>query len=141
MTSPDQPASESDVPEQFRIRQAKRERLLAEGRQPYPVEVARTHTLRQVRDAHPDLPPDTATGEKVAVAGRVIFVRNTGKLCFASASLDRVLPRSSSTAAITRRSAPRERGSPWPIQRAVSSGSPWASWWSSPSQRPRAWSS
>ncbi|MCB0948372.1 MAG: lysine--tRNA ligase [Mycobacterium sp.] len=77
-------ATRDDVPEQFRIRQAKRERLLAQGREPYPVEVARTHTLTEVRQAHPDLPVDSATGHQVGVAGRVIFARNSGKLCFAT---------------------------------------------------------
>ncbi|NMH94251.1 lysine--tRNA ligase [Pseudonocardia bannensis] len=75
---------DDDLPEQIRVRRAKRAELLADGVDPYPVEVERTHTLRQVRDAHPDLPPDTATGEQVAVTGRVIFQRNTGKLCFAT---------------------------------------------------------
>ena len=84
MTSPDQPDSESDVPEQFRIRQAKRERLLAEGRDPYPVEVARTHTLAEIRQAYPDLAANTETGQIVGVAGRVMFARNSGKLCFAT---------------------------------------------------------
>jgi lysyl-tRNA synthetase class 2 len=37
-----------------------------------------------VRAAHPDLPPDTATGDVVGVTGRVMFLRNTGKLCFAT---------------------------------------------------------
>jgi lysyl-tRNA synthetase, class II len=73
-----------DIPEQFRIRQAKRERLLAEGRDPYPVQVARTHTLAEIRQSHPDLPADTETGEMVGVAGRVVFARNSGKLCFAT---------------------------------------------------------
>jgi lysyl-tRNA synthetase class 2 len=73
-----------DLPEQFRIRQAKRERLLSEGKDPYPVEVRRTHTLAQVRAAHPELPADTETGENVGVAGRVVFARNSGKLCFAT---------------------------------------------------------
>lgn len=73
-----------DVPEQFRIRQAKRERLLAEGTDPYPVEVARTHTLAEIRHAHPGLVADTATGDVVGVAGRVVFARNSGKLCFAT---------------------------------------------------------
>ncbi|BBG05162.1 MULTISPECIES: lysine--tRNA ligase [Pseudonocardia] len=82
--TPSDPGSEADLPEQLRVRRAKRADLLAAGTEPYPVEVPRTHTLRQVRDAHPDLPADTATGETVAVAGRVIFVRNTGKLCFAT---------------------------------------------------------
>src|SRR4051794_22895921 len=58
--------------------------MLAAGHDPYPVAVARTHTLREVRDAHADLPPDVATGDRVGVTGRVVFLRNTGKLCFAT---------------------------------------------------------
>jgi lysyl-tRNA synthetase class 2 len=81
VSSPDAP---DDLPEQFRIRQAKRERLLAEGRDPYPVEVARTHTLAELRQAYPDLAADTETGQAVGVAGRVVFARNSGKLCFAT---------------------------------------------------------
>ena len=73
-----------DLPEQFRIRRDKRERLAAEGRDPYPVEVPRTHTLAQIRAAYPDLPADASTGDIVGVAGRVVFARNSGKLCFAS---------------------------------------------------------
>lgn len=80
----DNPALDNDLPEQFRIRQAKRERLLAEGRDPYPVEVARTRTLADVRAAYPDLPADSVTGDVVGVAGRVVFARNSGKLCFAT---------------------------------------------------------
>jgi lysyl-tRNA synthetase class 2 len=41
-----------------------------------------THTIDQVKDKYPDLEIDVATGEKVALAGRVMFQRNTGKLCF-----------------------------------------------------------
>ncbi|MGH3971427.1 MAG: lysine--tRNA ligase, partial [Mycobacterium sp.] len=77
-------ADDLDIPEQYRIRRDKRARLLAEGRDPYPVAVERTHTLAQVRAAHPDLPVDTATDDLVGVAGRVIFARNSGKLCFAT---------------------------------------------------------
>ncbi|KJK38712.1 lysyl-tRNA synthetase [Lentzea aerocolonigenes] len=76
--------SEEDLPEQMRVRREKRARLLASGKEPYPVEVARTHTLREIRDAHPELEPDTQTGEIVGVTGRVMFMRNTGKLCFAT---------------------------------------------------------
>jgi lysyl-tRNA synthetase class 2 len=79
-----QTPAEADLPEQFRIRQAKRERLLTEGRDPYPVEVRRTHTLAEVRAGYPDLPADTNTGDVVGVAGRVVFARNSGKLCFAT---------------------------------------------------------
>jgi lysyl-tRNA synthetase, class II len=74
-----------DLPEQMRVRREKRERMLSAGHSPYPVDVPRTHTLRQIRDAYDDvgLEPDTHTGDEVAVTGRVIFLRNTGKLCFA----------------------------------------------------------
>ena len=73
-----------DVPEQVRVRREKLDRLRAAGADPYPVGVARTTTLAAIRAAYPDLPPDTATGQRVGVTGRVIFVRNTGKLCFAT---------------------------------------------------------
>ena len=76
--------AEDDLPEQFRIRQSKRQRLLDEGRQAYPVAVPRTHSLAEIRQAHPDLTADTATGEHVGVTGRVVFARNSGKLCFAT---------------------------------------------------------
>ncbi|GAS94730.1 lysyl-tRNA synthetase [Mycolicibacterium canariasense] len=77
-------ADSDDIPEQYRIRQAKRERLLAEGRDPYPVQVARTHSLAELRAAYPDLEVDTQTGDIVGVAARVVFARNSGKLCFAT---------------------------------------------------------
>ena len=80
--TPDSPGDE--VPEQFRIRQGKRQRLLEQGHQPYPVAVPRTASLAQVRATHPDLAPDTSTGEMVGVTGRVVFARNSGKLCFAT---------------------------------------------------------
>jgi lysyl-tRNA synthetase class 2 len=75
---------DNELPEQMQVRRAKRAEMLAQGRDPYPVVLERTHTLHEVRDAHPDLPPDTGTGETVGVTGRVIFLRNTGKLCFAT---------------------------------------------------------
>jgi lysyl-tRNA synthetase class 2 len=75
---------ELDLPEQMRIRRAKRDRLLASGQDPYPVTVPITHTIAQVRALHPDLAPDAQTGDIVGIAGRVIFSRNTGKLCFAT---------------------------------------------------------
>src|SRR6476659_8895492 len=68
----------------MRVRRDKRSRLLDTGGQPYPVNFPRTATLVEVRERFGDLPTDTATGEKVAVTGRVIFIRNTGKLSFAT---------------------------------------------------------
>ncbi|MGH3648170.1 MAG: lysine--tRNA ligase [Micromonosporaceae bacterium] len=68
----------------MRVRREKRSRMLDAGREPYPVAVSRTTTLRAIREKFPELPADTRTGEQVAVTGRVIFARNTGKLCFAT---------------------------------------------------------
>ena len=79
----EQPPDE-ELPEQLRVRRAKLDRLREAGVDPYPVSVARTSTLAAVRAAHPDLEPDTMTGERVGVTGRVIFFRNTGKLGFAT---------------------------------------------------------
>jgi lysyl-tRNA synthetase class 2 len=73
-----------DLPEQLRVRREKRARLLGDGIDPYPVELPRTHSLQQIREAYSDLPADTATGDVAGVTGRIIFLRNTGKLCFAT---------------------------------------------------------
>jgi len=75
---------ETDVPEQMRIRQEKRARMLAEGKEPYAVGVPRTHTLADVRAGYRHLEAGEETDNLVGVAGRVVFVRNTGKLCFAT---------------------------------------------------------
>ncbi|WP_177228938.1 lysine--tRNA ligase [Amycolatopsis sacchari] len=80
----ERPLPEEDLPEQMRVRRAKRDRIIAEGGDPYPVEVPRTHTLAEIRAKYSDLPADTSTGDVVGVTGRVLFIRNTGKLCFAT---------------------------------------------------------
>ena len=82
-TSPDAPQAD-DLPEQLRIRREKRDRILAEGGQAYPVGVPVTHTIAAVRAEHTDLEVGQETDDVVGVAGRVMFLRNTGKLCFAS---------------------------------------------------------
>lgn len=73
-----------DLPEQMKVRREKRDRMLAEGVEPYPLGYPRTSTLAEIRQGYADLPTDTATGDRVSVTGRVIFIRNTGKLCFAT---------------------------------------------------------
>ena len=77
-------SSQSGVPEQMKVRLAKRERLLAAGADPYPVGFPRTHAIAEVRDRYPDLAPDTATGDRVGVVGRVMLSRVGGKLSFAT---------------------------------------------------------
>ncbi len=77
-------SSQEDVPEQARVRREKRSALREQGIDPYPVSVRRTHSLAQIRSTYDaaQLGPDGRTGDEVAVAGRVIFLRDTGKLCF-----------------------------------------------------------
>lgn len=77
----DEDSESPDLPEQLRIRRQKYDRLHDTL---YPVTVARTHSLAEIRAAYPDLGPDEHTGDEVGVTGRVIFARNTGKLCFAT---------------------------------------------------------
>src|SRR5215469_5299610 len=77
-------SSQRDVPEQIKVRLAKRERLLAEGADPYPVGFPRTDTIAEIRDRYPNLAPDTATGDRVGVVGRVMLSRVGGKLSFAT---------------------------------------------------------
>ena len=77
-------ADEDDLPEQLRIRREKRAAILKRGGQPYPVSVPRTTTLLEIRTKHKDLPIDVSTGIIESITGRVIFKRDTGKLCFAN---------------------------------------------------------
>ena len=76
--------ADDDLPEQLRIRREKRESLLAQGIEPYPVSVERTITLAQIREKYANLEIDTTTGDIQSVTGRIIFKRDTGKLCFAA---------------------------------------------------------
>ena len=74
----------AELSEQQQVRLDKRAALLERGHAPYPLSLPITHTIGQVRAAHPDLEPDAQTGEIVGVAGRIVHLRNTGKLCFAA---------------------------------------------------------
>ncbi len=73
-----------DIAEQKAVRLAKRERLIAEGGEAYPVSLPITTTIPAVRAEYGQLETDATTGVTVGVAGRVVFSRNTGKLCFAT---------------------------------------------------------
>ncbi len=84
MTTDNAPAQEDDLPEQLRIRREKRASLLERGIEPYPVAVARTKSLSEIRDKYVGLETDIATGDIESLTGRIIFKRDTGKLCFAT---------------------------------------------------------
>ena len=98
-TENNQSPNSAEVPEQLRIRREKRERLLAQGVEAYPVEVERTISLADLRQQYQVVPEGEEpageagvtylsageeTGTEVSIAGRLIFMRNTGKLCFAT---------------------------------------------------------
>jgi lysyl-tRNA synthetase class 2 len=73
-----------DTRDQRAVRQAKRDEIIAAGNDAYPVGVARTHSLQEVRDYWAHLAAGEETTDVVNVVGRVVFQRNTGKLCFAT---------------------------------------------------------
>ncbi len=75
---------EDDLPEQLRIRRDKRSGYIERGLDPYPVNVPRSKSLSQIREKYSNLEIDVATGDTESVAGRIIFKRDTGKLCFAT---------------------------------------------------------
>jgi lysyl-tRNA synthetase class 2 len=77
--------ADDELPEQMQVRRDKRDRLIAQGKEAYPLEVPRTATLADIKASYDAgaLGPDHRSGVQVAVTGRVIFLRNTGKLCFA----------------------------------------------------------
>lgn len=77
-------ATSDDSSEQRDVRLAKRAVLLERGEQAYPVAVPVTDTIAAVRERHADLPTDSTTGDVVGLAGRIVHLRNTGKLCFAA---------------------------------------------------------
>ncbi len=87
-TAPADETSEDDVIEQKAVRMAKRERLIAERTDAaggaYPVTVPITDTIPELRARFGVLHAGDETGVIAAVAGRVVFSRNTGKLCFAA---------------------------------------------------------
>lgn len=82
--TPETPDQSDDLPEQMQVRREKRQRLLDAGVEPYPISIGRTHLISQIVATYnaEELGADFQSGQTVTVAGRVIFQRNTGKLCF-----------------------------------------------------------
>ena len=72
-----------DLPEQMQVRRDKRAQILGAGEQAYPVTVPVTTTIAAIRETYAHLKAEDTTGDTVGVSGRIMFLRNTGKLCFA----------------------------------------------------------
>lgn len=74
-------------PEQVQMRVAKRAKMLEEGINPYPVTVDVTTTIEEVRKKYDGkLEAGEETTDEVGIAGRVLFIRNAGGLCFVQLS-------------------------------------------------------
>lgn len=71
-----------DVPEQIQVRKDKRARLLAHGRDPYPVQLPISATIHDVRAEFSNLGIDEQTEKFVGIAGRVMLMRPSGKIAF-----------------------------------------------------------
>ena len=87
----------ADMSEQMQIRLEKRAKLIESGREAYPVGLLDSEGNRvepnHIEDLRAEYDPKLESGEMKAgdetdrvvhVGGRVVFVRNTGKLCFAT---------------------------------------------------------
>ncbi|WP_289098778.1 lysine--tRNA ligase [uncultured Bifidobacterium sp.] len=70
-------------PEQVQMRVAKRAMMLKDGLNPYPVSLDVTSTIDAVRAKWDGkLEAGEETDDVVGIAGRVLFIRNAGGLCF-----------------------------------------------------------
>ncbi|RRC95911.1 lysine--tRNA ligase [Schaalia canis] len=73
-----------DAPEQVRVRAEKRQRMLDAGTEAYPVVLAISSTIEEIREKYAHLEAGDETTDEVGIAGRVMLARNGGKLCFAT---------------------------------------------------------
>ncbi len=75
-------SKDSQLPEQIRVRREKRDRLIRQDSDPYPAALPVTATINDVRQKYSHLETGEETDDLVGLVGRVMFSRNTGKLCF-----------------------------------------------------------
>lgn len=76
--------SRRSVPEQIRVRLDTVAKIREAGGDPYPAQVPRTDSCAEIVERHAGTAPDTRTGERTAVTGRVVLMRDHGRLCFAT---------------------------------------------------------
>ena len=57
--------------------------LRKEGINPYPNKFERTHLAKEIIEKHKSLKPGAKSSQKVSVAGRVMSIRDFGKIAFA----------------------------------------------------------
>jgi lysyl-tRNA synthetase, class II len=81
--APDQPGGSGLAAEKAK-RVAKLDALRADGLNPYPYRFDRSTTLASLRGRYSSLEPGVETADAVAVAGRLLLIRQQGKLIFAT---------------------------------------------------------
>ena len=78
-------AQNDDLPGQISVRLAKRQRMIDEGIEPYPVELPVTTTIPELREKYGSLEAGVElTDVAVGIAGRVMLSRSSGKIAFAT---------------------------------------------------------
>jgi lysyl-tRNA synthetase, class II len=83
-TPPDAALAGSGLAAEKARRLARVDAIRDAGGNPYPYRFDRTHTVAQVRAGWGDLEPGTETDDAVTVAGRIMLLRDSGKLVFAT---------------------------------------------------------
>lgn len=68
--------------EQREVRVSKRAAILESNITPYPIGLSRTHEIHEIISLYPTLEKQSSTGDIVSIAGRIVSLRNGGKLCF-----------------------------------------------------------
>ena len=88
MTTNETPAAapqNDDLPGQISIRLAKRQKMIDEGIEPYPVELPVTTTIPELREKYGSLEAGVELADvAVGIAGRVMLSRSSGKIAFAT---------------------------------------------------------
>ncbi len=82
--APDEAVSGSGLAAEKARRLAQLDDMRAAGGTPYPYRFDRTHAAADVRAGWGELEPGVETDDAVAVAGRVMLMRDSGKLIFAT---------------------------------------------------------
>lgn len=77
------PPGEGEPLDQHEERLAKMEALRASGEEPYKLNFHRSHEIAELVQAHSGLEPGSETEHEVRVAGRMMTLREHGKLAFA----------------------------------------------------------
>lgn len=74
-----------DLPGQISVRLAKRQKMIDEGIEPYPVELPVTTTIPELREKYGSLEAGVELADvAVGIAGRVMLSRSSGKIAFAT---------------------------------------------------------